>query len=304
MSLLLSIIRLQLRLISFFSQKAAARYAFRLFQRTNKKKLSQHEKRFYQSAKSYSLQGEQETFPVYEMGPTDGELVFLVHGWNSNAGSMAKIAGQLSNNGFYCILFDLPGHGTSLLKYSNLKLCKERFKQVLKRYNADQKIHVIAHSFGSAVVANTLAEEKIQPGYLVFLSSPDSIQELFIVLQKQLQLKETVFQRVLKMAEDLLKEPLADITMLHKTKEIEYKHLLLLHDKQDKILPHSYSQQLAAALPNSRLFSFNKIGHYRMLLNEELIQCLSKCFLEQTKATFSANISKKNDAHNSEVETN
>jgi esterase/lipase len=293
MKLLLLIIRFQLRIVAAFSKEAAAKYAFRLFQRTNKKRLSKHEEVFYKNAKSYQIQGEQETFPIYEMGPDDGALVFLVHGWNSNAGSMAKIAEQLANNGFYCILFDLPGHGTSTLKHSNLKLCKERFKQVLKRYTCDRKIHIIAHSFGSAVVANTLFEETIKPGHLVFLSCPDSIKELFIVLQEQLKLKEDIFKRILKLAEELLKEPLSEITMINKTKGIQYNDLLLLHDKQDKVLPYSYSQQLADALPKSRLFPFEKIGHYRMLLNEGLIHTLSTCFLEKEEATFSASSLKK-----------
>jgi pimeloyl-ACP methyl ester carboxylesterase len=65
-----------------------------------------------------------------------------------------------------------------------------------------------------------------------------------------------------------------------KLKLIKFKHLWLIHDKYDKVIPYKNSIQIQNAVPNSTLITFEHIGHYRMLWNKEVIETVIKCIAE------------------------
>ena len=92
--------------------------------------------------------------------PENNNLVFLLHGWESNPGSLSKIAYSLSENNYRVISFNLPGHRGYKSNYTNLFECKEAFKSVIKHINPKTPFNVVAHSFGSAVTTYTFSKEK------------------------------------------------------------------------------------------------------------------------------------------------
>lgn len=263
------------RLTELVSTKKASNLAFNLFQRTQPKMLSNDEKSFYAHHTPFLLENEADLTHVYELGVENDKLVFLVHGWNSNAGSMASIACELAKQGFHCVLFDLPGHENSKRNLANIKVCAQVFKAVLNRIKQEKPIHVIAHSFGSAVSAYALSQLNIKVDRLIYLTCPNTLGELFLVLKERLGLSAAVYKGVIKEAEQLLQEKLDEITVLKKTGMIDYQRLYLLHDQYDKILPIQYSELLENNLENSTLLKYQRIGHYRMLSNPELIKDIS-----------------------------
>ena len=61
-------------------------------------------------AKHFKVSSSKEDLLCYELGSENNNLVFLLHGWESNPGSLSKIAYSLSENNYRVISFDLPGH--------------------------------------------------------------------------------------------------------------------------------------------------------------------------------------------------
>ena len=57
--------------------------------------------------------------PYFEPAENPEKLVFLLHGWESNAGSLSKIAFSLSKNNYRVISFDLPGHANYKSNYND-----------------------------------------------------------------------------------------------------------------------------------------------------------------------------------------
>lgn len=278
------ILQLSVRLIGVFSSNKAAQFAFFLFQKTYPKKLSEKEKVFYQTADTFQLENEVEKTNVYEMGSVDHPSIILVHGWNSNAGSMAGIAAELVKKDFHVILFDLPAHGRSMKKRTNIVECKKVFKSILKRFHSDQPISVISHSFGSAVVSYGLSELETKVEQLVYLTCPNTLEELFQELRKMLKLGPKIYSKVIEIAERFLGEKLEGISVIQKTKLVNYHNLTLIHDEFDKILPLSYSELAADNLKRSELIVFQKIGHYRMLWNKDVLEKISNLnFLNQSQ---------------------
>ena len=66
------------------------------------------------------------------------------------------------------------------------------------------------------------------------------------------------------------------------SENIQYNRLLLIHDKVDKVLPYKNSIAVQEKWNNSELLTIEKIGHYKMLWNEHVINSIVN-FLEPAK---------------------
>ena len=50
---------------------------------------------------------------------------------------------------------------------------------------------------------------------------------------------------------------------------------LIVHDREDRIVPYRYAEELSTAWPSARLFGTHKLGHSRILKDEEVIQVIA-----------------------------
>ncbi len=110
MNIQLNIVRLYFKLISLFAPKFAGAKAFKLFQKVRIKSIRKREEDFYTKANHFKVTSSKEDINCYELGAGNSDIVFLLHGWESNAGSLSKFAYQLAENNYRVISFDLPGH--------------------------------------------------------------------------------------------------------------------------------------------------------------------------------------------------
>jgi pimeloyl-ACP methyl ester carboxylesterase len=280
------LIRSYFKTLSGIAPGIAAAHAFRLFQTTRKKPMSEEETKFYKRAERYIICREKEDLIAYQMGNPYGELVFLIHGWESNAGSMAGIAYALVQCGYNVISFDLPAHGNSRLKRTNLIECSRAFEDLLN-YFKPQNFSVISHSFGSAVTTYTLSRSGFTADRLVYLTSPDQLLDIFEGFRRQIDLGDKAYHYFLKRAEQIIPESLEELGVSNMLKKTGYKDLLLIHDKMDKMIPYEYSRQMALLMNNTSLKTFENIGHYRMLWNTEVILAILQEWQRIREAEFS-----------------
>ena len=99
MKFILVIIKAYFRVVSVIAPRFAAIHAFKLFQKTDQKKFKPSEELFYNSSSTFIAESTRGDIVCYENGDPNGKLVFLVHGWNSNAGSMFGIVEALVEEG-------------------------------------------------------------------------------------------------------------------------------------------------------------------------------------------------------------
>jgi pimeloyl-ACP methyl ester carboxylesterase len=105
----------------------------------------------------------------------DGETVVLVHGWGLAHSSYALAAERLAASGYRVVVPDLPGFGRSTdLPLSRMSF--ERFASVLAAFlrelgAADSPVHLVGHSFGGAVSAQTAADHPELVRSVVLVSS-------------------------------------------------------------------------------------------------------------------------------------
>ena len=272
MNLQLIILRIYFKFISFFSSRAAALLAFKLFQKVRVKSIRDREKDFFEKSHQFKVPSKGEDLLCYELCTENKNLVFLLHGWESNPGSLSKIAYTLSENNFRVISFGLPGHLGYKSNHTNLYECKEAFKSVIKHINPKKPFNVVAHSFGSAVTTYTLSKEKYLINNMIFLTSPNSILDIFIYFKNLIKLSDRSFNLLLDKAKNVLNKEVKHLNIDEEIKFISFSKLLLIHDQFDKVIPYKNSKSIALKNPSkTEIKKFENIGHYKMLWNDDVI---------------------------------
>lgn len=279
---MIKLIQLYFKILSHLSPYIAGRQAFFLFQKTRKKTIRKNEKTFYTLSRHFTVPHHLENIDCYELGDPAGKLVLLVHGWDSNAGSMTSIAFELVQRGYYVVAFNLPGHGFSRLKKANIKACREYFLAVVEKLYPDKPFSVIAHSFGSAVTTFALADSRFEVDKLIFLTNPNKLTQVFQEFKGLIKLSDKAYDTTIQMAEALVQRPVEEMSIEDYSEKVTYRKLLLIHDKADKVLSYSNSMAVAKKWPNSTLVALENIGHYRMLWNEYVVSSIVN-FIEPAK---------------------
>jgi pimeloyl-ACP methyl ester carboxylesterase len=270
--------------LSFFAPKLAAKKGFELFQKVRKKDIRPREESFFRSAKHFKVEAVLDTNKVdqidcYELGEENQPLVILVHGWDSNAGSMSQIANKLVEDRKRVVLFNLPGHAFSAHDSTNLLECKNAVTAVLKHLNPAPGFSVVSHSFGSAVTAYALSKNKYELDKLIFLTNPNKVEHIFTEFKDFIGLNKRAYNALLKMTCEKLGEPIEGVSVAANLNRIDFQELLLIHDKNDKVLGYHNSVEVKAENPKANLMTFENIGHYKMLWNREVINTCA-VFLE------------------------
>jgi len=273
---MIPLIRFYFKTLSLAAPTLAGKQAFSFFQRTNKNVIRKNERQFYNLSRHFRISHYKEDIDCYELGDPKNPLVLLVHGWDSNAGSMAAIAFQLVEQGYYVVAFNLPAHGFSKLKRVNLKICREYFLAVVEKMYPDKPFSVIAHSFGSAVATFSLANSRFEVNKLILLTNPNKFIEVLRGYQSFIKLSDKAFNVTLDMAEKLIGQPAADLNIEDMSNRINYDNLLLIHDRSDKVLSYQNSIAVKDKWKNSELVTLENIGHYKMLWNEHVIHSIMR----------------------------
>lgn len=276
MSLQQKMLKVYFGSLSTFSPKMAAKEGFRLFQKVRKKSIRPREAAFFEQARPFQVsveldKGKSDILHCYELGKTENPLVLLVHGWDSNAGSMSQIADQLVANGKRVVLLNLPGHAFSHTSSTNLLECRHAVTALLEQLNPTEGFSVVSHSFGSAVVAYALSKNAYQIDKLIFLTNPNRIERIFTDFKNFIGLNDKAYNYLLKITAEKLGEPIEAISVEANLAKFDFGQLLLIHDKNDRVLDYYNSLEIKAAIPKAELATYENIGHYKMLWNSDVV---------------------------------
>ena len=275
---MLKLIKIYYTILSSISPKRASNSAFLLFQKVRKKDIRAREKSFFEKGHATKISFQNEDLDRIEYGQEHDEIILLVHGWDSNAGCMSAISEALVKTKKHIVSFNLPGHAYYKKSSTNFLECQLALQAILETIPKDKKLSIICHSFGSGIAAYALSETQREVDKLVFLTSPNSIIDIFTDFKSLISLGDKAFSILLSKAEYVIKEKIIDIEISEKLTLSNFTKLYLMHDKHDKVIPFKNSIDISKAIPKSTLIEYENIGHYRMLWNTELIKRLLTFF--------------------------
>jgi len=275
------IIQSYYRLLSFFAPKIAGKKAFELFQKPHMKKTRSRELELYEKFNEERIPAEGEDLYVYTHGKKTDYPVILVHGWDSNPGSLYGIASELSKHAFRVIVLGVPAHGKSKLKKTNMVHTSVMIQTLLKYYELEKGFSMVTHSFGSGTSTLALRNSNTKPDLLFFLTTPDRIRDIFDNFVTLIKLGKKAHKFLLDEVEAISPISMDEFNISDLIGQVSFKRLILLHDKNDTILPWENAERMKAKNPDIQLIQTQDMGHYRLLWDPFTIELVSTELLKE-----------------------
>jgi len=269
--LILSFLKLYFTIFSRVFPKNTAKQAFNLFQKPSKRAYKENEIDFYNKANHFLVDYEEETLDAYELGSKNEKLIIIVHGWGSNIGRLSKIAFTLEKEGYRVIGMNFPAHGNSKLTKTNMVFSKNAFVKLIKKINYNKAFSIVSHSFGSSVTALAMKEMGLEINNLIFLTSANRTSEIFLDYKKLINLSDKSFEILVEMSNKKVNLDFMNLNIEDLLEDVNYKKLLVIHDKYDKMLPYHYATEITSKARNSELMTLENKGHSGMLFEKVVI---------------------------------
>jgi pimeloyl-ACP methyl ester carboxylesterase len=203
---------------------------------------------------------------VWEGG---GPTVVLVHGWNGTSGDLSAFVGPLRDTGRRVVAIDLPAHGRSSGRFSDLTEAADAVEAVLRREPSIEA--VIAHSFG--VPATVLAASRGAPlPRAVLISGPAAVEPYLERFGQVLGLSSTIREALRRRLRGFLVRAgfqTVDLTVVAPRLE---GRALVVHDRSDREVPFLSAQALHRAWSGSELLATEGLGHRRLLADPAVVE--------------------------------
>lgn len=228
-------------------------------------KLAQAE-RFQVSVESINVQGY-----LFSSEKSRGTIM-LVHGWTSEASHMMAFVDPLLDCGFNVVSFDLPAHGKSTGRMTNLVECARALQVVASQFS--EIYGIVAHSFGGPVAALALTGLSGTNGCfnvdrIALIASPNASAYVTHSFGEAIGLNPKAQNSFDSKFENLCCCGLKDFTGSNYFARID-RPLLVLHSTDDSEIPYDHGLQYSK-LPKCQFISLDHLGH-RNILNSDKVR--------------------------------
>ena len=272
--LALKIIRGITVLLCRVSPALATRWAAKLFFTPNSSRRPASELPYYDSADKSSYAFEGRRVALYQWGAGE-QTVLLVHGWGSRGTRLGYLAEPLNLRGYRVITVDLPGHGDSDGKTTNLP----EIVELLSRLHADfAPVHaMVGHSFGGLATVAALHKHKLPVERVVLIAAPYTMDYVFDQFAEQISLAPKVrvrlASRIVERFERTRQVHVYDFSPDRLVASLVMP-FLVVHDKEDREVAFEQGVGFAQGLPDVEFMGTEGLGHRRLLRDEGVVKAL------------------------------
>lgn len=206
------------------------------------------------------------------MMPVRG-TVLVIHGWTGEASFMTAVGEAIRRAGFRVVLFDLPAHGLSEGRATNLMDCARAAVYLAERIGAIDAI--VTHSFGSMIALLAIEGAPPMPWplagvkALALVSSPNRLTGITAAFADHWQLPAPA-RRAFEHRLERIGRRSIDTLNVAKLLRAHAGPVLLLHANDDKDVPVADAHEINAAVPATELMTFDGLGHRNVLFASQV----------------------------------
>ncbi|MEZ4948803.1 MAG: alpha/beta hydrolase [Saprospiraceae bacterium] len=266
----LGLVRIMLQTFGRIFPGFTSNIAFKLFATPMVRAKHKSSDKLLESAKIFDFLYAGELLKGYEWG--EGEkIAILVHGWESRGTALRSMVPILLNDGYKVVAFDGPAHGNSTGKRTHLIHFSGALKALITRLGTVDL--VITHSFGGAAITYTMQRylKELYLDKLIMIAVPSTMRSIYEEVVDVMKMPSAVAKRVLKKMEKLAGEPIDDLGLPLLGKGLKVGEVLIIHDKEDNVVPFSFAENIFNSWENAELAVTEGLGHYRILKNEAVL---------------------------------
>ena len=197
-----------------------------------------------------------------------GPTVLLTHGWSGNAGDLAPLAAELVRAGFRTVLFDMPGHGSSSPRPTNLYVYLRTLEALGEIVGPLEG--VVGHSLGGTATALALGQRSIAARKAVLLAPAVSPWAFSWDFARMIGLPRERVPGMVARTEELVGAKADGLDAAEAVRGLDTP-VHIAHDPADLDVPFAHSTALAAAWAGATLVPRPGLGHRKILKDPETI---------------------------------
>lgn len=258
------------KLLGKASPQIASRVAVRMFLTPTRRPYSSKAKAVLAKAEPLFIHHGSRRLQGYSWGDVNNPTVLLVHGWEANAGAMREFVPPLLAKGYHVIAFDAPAHGKSAGNHLTIYDYSGALQNIGEKFGPIDGI--IAHSLGAAAASLLLGREaKLGVKKIVVLGMPANMLSVIQSWGEFIQLPAIVITQMQQRLIDRIGLPIDDQTLTRSIANIAVP-ALIIHDKNDSLIPYANALALQKQWPTAALAPTQGLDHLGILYSPETVQ--------------------------------
>ena len=199
----------------------------------------------------------------------EAPAVLLAHGWGGQAAQMRGFAFPLLAAGYRVIAYDQPAHGVSEGRLTGLPDFADVLATVAAAHGGVQA--VVGHSLGATAAALALATSKARFSKVVLVSPPSDLVGYSRRFARWHWMPEPVRRSMQAAIEERYGVAWEDPDVARIAPRLSAQ-ALVVHDREDRMIPWKQGERFARLWPNARLLSTRGLGHGRILEDGNVLQ--------------------------------
>jgi pimeloyl-ACP methyl ester carboxylesterase len=255
----------------------AARLAARLFVTPMPTRRPDREVDWADGAERITMPSSLGPIPVWVWGDGPATVV-LVHGWSGRGLQLGAFVQPLVARGYRVVTYDAPGHGDAHGRTSSMPAFAATLGAVGRRFGPVSAI--IAHSLGSTAAVYALAHRELMVDRMVTISPSARLHAVRERFGEMTGFTPSVIERMRNVIEGRFGFDWEASEPLRLAPEMTIPSMMI-HDTDDRFVPHREGAELAAAWPNGLLITTAGLGHHRILRDPTVIDSVL-AFLSET----------------------
>lgn len=262
-------IRLAYRVLGFAAPALAARLALRQLTTPPRAAEEDWQLALRRQARTRRLAFGGGSLAVYEWG--QGPTILLVHGWGAHGAHMGKLVEPLVEAGFRVVSFDAPAHGASSGSSTGLLRFAASIAAVAA---ASGPLHgVIGHSLGAGLSLYAWRDWGFDIRRLVLIGSFADGNWFIDAFGQRMGLAPGVVARLRTLLSRRHPGKLEGtrLSVAEMVRAVDFP-TLIIHDRDDTVVPFEHSQALARASGFARFKGTQGLGHEGPLADPEVIR--------------------------------
>ncbi|TYB73834.1 alpha/beta hydrolase [Bizionia gelidisalsuginis] len=254
---LIKIIGNALNAASYASQNYATSKAWSLFITPRKGRVKDTQQPFLNTAVQQTITHDALKIATYHWQGSK-KTILLVHGWESNTHRWEKLITELQALDYNIVALDAPAHGKTSGKHFNAILYAECIHKVTTIYHPEI---IIGHSVGGmASVFYQYQHQNKAVEKLILLGAPSEFTGVFERYVAMLGYNKRIEKGLNDRVFSTFNKTPDYFSLAQFVKEIS-TDTLLIHDKNDQIIPYSDAKLIIKNLEKGRLITTEGFGH-------------------------------------------
>lgn len=195
--------------------------------------------------------------------------ILLIHGWEGQAGNFADVIEALLKEGYTIYAFDGPSHGFSSKGKTSLFEFTELVGVLIRKFQVKE---LVSHSFGGVATTYALFKNQdLEIDKYVLLTTPDKFTERIDDVSQTVGISKQVKKKLIQRLENETNVEVEGLNVSDFVKSIRVKKALIIHDKDDKVIPISRSKNVHGNWKSCTFKEVEGTGHFRILRTKKVI---------------------------------